>query len=92
MIDIPKNPTPRNFDAEVDGAVKAVLKELSRPNSRAGGLSVNHGCTHEHVMTDVATKVAELFKAKGYHAHWCHSVKGVAYALEITTYPTEHDI
>lgn len=90
MIDIPKNPTPRNFDAEVDEAVKSVLADLAK--GRAGGLSVNHGCTHKHVLTDVATKVAVLFKAEGYHAHWCYSVKGVAYALEITTYPTEHDI
>ena len=43
MIDIPKNPTPRNFDAEVDEAVKSVLADLAK--GRAGGLSVNHGCT-----------------------------------------------
>lgn len=92
MIDIPTTKTPRGFDSEVDEAVKAVLADLARTNGRAGALSVNHGCSHLHVMTDVAEKVAELFKAKGYHAHWCYSVKGVAYALEITTYPTEHDI
>ena len=90
MIDIPKNPTPRNFDAEVDVAVKSVLADLAK--GRAGGLSVNHGCTHLRVMTDVARKVAELFKAKGYHAHWCHAQNGVAHTLEVTTYPTEHDI
>lgn len=28
MIDIPKNPTPRNFDADVDEAVRVVLKDL----------------------------------------------------------------
>ena len=92
MIDIPTNKTPRDFDAEVDEAVKAVLADLARPNGHAGALSVNHGCSYHHVMTDVAGKVAVLFKAKGYHAHWCYAKNGVAYALEVTTYPTERDI
>lgn len=92
MVEIPYNQEHRDFSAEVDEAVKSVLAGLARPNSRAGGLSVNHGCSYMHVKVDVATKVAELFKAKGYYAHWCHSMKGVAYNLEITTYPTDHDI
>ena len=92
MIDIPMNKRLRDFDSEVDEAVKAVLADLTKPNGHAGALSVNHGCSYHHVMTDVARKVAELFKAKGYHAHWRYSVNGVVYALEVTTYPTEHDI
>ena len=92
MIDIPMNKRLRNFDSEVDEAVQAVLADLTRPNRHSGALSVNHGCSYYHVMTDVARKVAELFKAKGYHAHWCYAKNGVAYALEVTTYPTEYDI
>ena len=92
MIDIPANKTVRDFDSEVVKAIKSVLEDLASQNRHVGALSVNHGCSHRHVMTDVAEKVAELFKVKGYHAHWCYSVKGVAYALEVTTYPTEHDI
>lgn len=91
MVNIPENPTPRNFQKEVDKAVEKVLEELTA-SGRAGALSVNHGTSHFHVMNDVAHEVAERFKAKGYHAHYCHSVHGVAYSLEITTYPTNTDI
>ncbi len=90
MTEIPANPNPRNFEAEVDRAVAEVLKSLG--SGRAGALSVNHGESHFHVMNDVAAEVAARFKARGYYAHYCHSVRGVAYALEITTYPTNHDI
>lgn len=90
MTEIPENPSPRNFEAEVDKAVAEVLKSMG--TGCVGALSVNHGESHFHVMNDVAAEVAARFKAKGYHAHYCHSVRGVAYALEITTYPTNHDI
>lgn len=93
MVEIPENPKKRNFDAEVDAAVKEVLKDMERsPEHRCGCLSLNHGQSHFHVTNDVAAAVAELFKAKDYHARYCHSVRGVAYALEITTYPTSNDI
>lgn len=91
MIDIPENPTPRNFQKEVDEAVEEVLKGL-KSSDRVGALSVNHGTSHFQVMNDVAHEVAQRFKAKGYHAHYCYSVRGVAYTLEITTYPTNNDI
>ena len=52
MTEIPANPNPRDFEAEV----------------------------------------AARFKAKGCHAHYCHAVDGTAHSLEITTYPTNHDI
>ena len=91
MIEIPENPMPRDFQQEVDAAVEEVLKGLNS-SGRVGALSVNHGTSHFHVMNDVASEVAARFKAKGYHAHYCYSVRGVAYALEITTYPTNHDI
>ena len=90
MTEIPVNPSPRNFEAEVDKAVAEVLKSMG--TGRVGALSVNHGQSHFHVMNDVAAEVVTRFKAKGYHAHYCHSIHGVAYALEITTYPTNHDI
>lgn len=92
MIDIPKNPTPRNFDAEVDEAVRVVLKDLQSSAQGVGALSVNHGRARFHVLNDVAARVASLFKAKGYHAHYCHAVDGTPYSLEITTYPTDNDI
>lgn len=93
MVEIPENPRKRNFDAEVDAAVEEVLKDMERsPEHRCGCLSLNHGQSHFHVRNDVAAKVAELFKARGYHAHYCHSIHGVAYTLEITTYPTNNDI
>lgn len=92
-MDIPDNPHRRDFRAEVDAAVAAVLKEMGdKPGHRTGSLSVNHGCSHFHVMMDVADAVAARFKEKGYHAHYCCSIKGTAYALEITTYPTDHEI
>lgn len=93
MIEIPENPKKRDFDAEADTAVKEVLKDMERsPEHRCGCLSLNHGQSHFHVMNDVAAKVAGLFKARGYHAHYCHSIHGVAHTLEITTYPTNNDI
>lgn len=95
MIDIPKNPTPRDFDAEVDKAVEAVLKDMQSSPHGVGALSVNHGSMRFHVMNDVAARVASLFKEKGYHAHYahyCHAVDGTPYLLEITPYPTDHDI
>ena len=90
MTEIPANPSPRNFEAEVDKAVAEVLKSMG--SGHVGALSVNHGQSHCRVMNDVAAEVAARFKAKGYHAHYCHAVDGTAYALEITTYPTSHDI
>ena len=90
MIKIPENPNPRNFEAEVDKAVAEVLKSLG--SGCAGALSMNHGRSHFRVMNDVAAEVAARFKAKGYHAHYCRACDGTAYALEITTYPTNHDI
>lgn len=93
MTEIPINPRRRNFEEEVDKAVAEVLKSMgSGHGDRAGALSVNHGTSHFHVMNDVAAEVAARFKAKGYHAHYCHSIQGNAYALEITTYPTSNDI
>lgn len=93
MIEIPANPSQRNFEAEVDRAVEEVLKSMRlHPQHRAGALSVNHGGSHFHVLNDVADEVARRFKAKGYHAHYCYSVKGTAHTLEITTYPTNNDI
>lgn len=91
-IEIPENPNRRDFGSEVDEAVKSVLTDLQKPGSRAGALSVNHGQSHMHVRLDVAAEVATRFKAKGYYAHYCYAVTGTAYALEITTYPTNHDI
>jgi hypothetical protein len=91
-IKIPENPNRRDFDSEVDEAVKSVLSGLQKPGSQAGALSVNHGQSHMHVRLDVAARVAELFKSKGYHAHYCISQKGTPYALEVTTYPTDYDI
>lgn len=90
MTEIPANPSPRNFEAEVDKAVAEVLRNME--TGCVGALSMNHGCSHLHVLNDVAAEVAARFKAKGYHAHYCHAVNGTAYALEITTYPTNHDI
>lgn len=90
MIKIPENPSPRNFEAEVDKAVAEVLKSVG--SGRTGALSVNYGQSYFHVMNDVAAEVAARFKAKGYHAHYCRACNGTAYALEITTYPTNHDI
>ena len=93
MTKIPANPNRRDFEAEVDKAVVEVLKSMGTgPGHRAGALSVNHGVSHFHVMNDVAAEVAARFKAEGYHAHYCHAVDGTAHALEITTYPTNHDI
>jgi len=92
-IEIPENPHRRDFAAEVDAAVSAVLEEMkNEPRHRAGYLSVNHGCSHTHVRLDVAAEVAARFKEKGYHAHYCHSIQGTPYALAITTYPTDYDI
>lgn len=92
-IEIPENPHRRDFAAEVDAAVAEVLKEMKgKTGHRAGGLSVNHGRSHFHVRLDVADTVAARFKAKGYHAHYCHATDGTAHTLEITTYPTDHDI
>lgn len=91
MIEIPENPTPRDFQREVDEAVEEVLKGL-KSTGRVGALSVNHGDSHFHVMNDVASAVVARFKAKGYHAHYCPSWRDVAHTLEITTYPTNHDI
>lgn len=34
----------------------------------------------------------ETIKARGYHAHYCRSIQGDAYTLEITTYPANNDI
>ena len=93
MTEIPANPNPRDFEAEVDVAVAEVLKSMEKsPGHRAGALSVNHGQSHFHVMNDVAAEVAARFKKKGYHAHYCRAVDGTAYSLEITTYSTNHDI
>lgn len=84
MTEIPANPNPRDFEAEVDAAVAEVLKSMGKSSGhRAGALSVNHGCSHFHVMNDVAAEVAARFKAKGYHAHYCHAVDGTAHTLEI---------
>lgn len=93
MTEIPVNPNQRDFKAEVDVAVKEVLKDMERsPEHRCGCLSLNHGLSHFRVMNDVAAEVAARFKAKGYYAHYCHSIQGVVHTLEITTYPTNHDI
>ena len=93
-IEIPENLHKRDFEAEVDAAVDEVLKEMRRsaPNHRVGCLSVNHGCSHFHVKLDVANEVIARFKKKGYHAHYCQSLYGTAHTLEITSYPTDHDI
>ena len=93
MTDIPMNPHQRNFQAEVDKAVEEMLKSMgSGSGHREGGLSLNHGESYFHVMNDVAAVVADRFKKKGYHAHYCYSIRGVAYALKVTTYPTNNDI
>lgn len=99
IMEIPANPTPRDFNAEVNCAIQEVLKEMGlssgpingRPEQRTGVLSVNHGRGHFHVMNDVAAEVAKRFKEKGYYVHYCRSLAGTVYALEITTYPVNHD-
>lgn len=93
QMDIPVNPLQRDFEAEVADAIAHVLSEMgTKPGHRSGGLSLNHGQSHFHVLDDVAAEVARRFKEKGYYAHYCHSVRGVIHTLEITTYPTNNDI
>ncbi len=100
MIEIPTNTkvNDNDFDTKVEKAISAVLTD---PKFEKFGFSsrivMNHARADKDsgdvwVLDNVAYEVAKRFKAKGYFAHYCKSIKGIAYCLEITKYPTNHDI
>lgn len=98
MIEIPNNTTANDTETKVEKAISAVLTD---PRFEEFGFSdrikVNHGSATEKwgevwVRNMIADEIARRFKAKGYYAHYCHSIKGTAYCLTITKYPTNNDI
>ena len=98
MADIPDNDNPRDFDAEVDKAVNAVLTdpEFQTKNGYSRRLCMNHARANEDngdvwIHDDVAREVARMFKAKGYFVHYNRSIYGIAYRLTVTKYHTNQD-
>ena len=98
MIEIPNNTTANDTETQVEKAISAVLTD---PRFEKFGFSdrikMNHGSATEEwgevwVRNMVADEIARRFKAKGYYAHYCLSIKGIAYNLTITKYPRNKDI
>lgn len=98
MIEIPNNTTVNDTKTLLEKAISAVLTD---PRFEKFGFSnrikVNHGsATKEYgevwVRNKIADEIVRRFKDKGYYAHYCHSIKGIAYELTITKYPTNNDI
>lgn len=98
MIEIPNNTTANDTEAQVEKAISAVLTD---PRFEKFGFSdrikVNHGEATEEwgevwVINKIADEIARRFKDKGYYAHYCKSIYGIAYNMTITKYPTNNDI
>lgn len=93
-MNIPQNPIKRDFNSEVEAAVKAVLEDsrFSNPNLGWGTLSVGTGRCSHWVMDDVASEVIRRFKAAGYYAHYNRNVYGDRIELVISKEPSNRDI
>lgn len=98
MIEIPNNTTADDSETRLEKAIRAVLTD---PRFEKFGFSdrikVNHGSATEKwgevwVINKIADEIARRFKDKGYYAHYCKSIRGIAYNLTITKYSTNDDI
>lgn len=94
MICIPENDRKRDFDAEVEHACRIIVDDFAkykRDSAKVGCTeALYHGSPAFNV--DVLLRVAGMFKAKGYFAHWNHSQKGTRYGLTIAKYASNRDI
>ena len=93
-MEIPENDMKRDIDAEVERACKVVVDDFAKYRRKFAEVGCTEALYHETPAfnVDVLLRVAELFKAKGYFAHWNYSQKGTRYGMTIAKYASNNDI
>ena len=93
-MEIPENDMKRDIDAEVERACKVVVDDFAKYRRSFVEVGCTEALYHDTPAfnVDVLLRVAELFKAKGYFAHWNYRQKGTRYGMTIAKYASNNDI